>query len=77
VLSGHTHVPDVRVRGRQLFVVAGTAASRRVRGVGCSWSLISIDRGEIVVQERHLGAGGWRLGRVVSTRLGDDDGRRR
>ncbi|KHD73419.1 cyclic nucleotide-binding protein [Actinoplanes utahensis] len=66
VLAGHTHLPDVRVRGRHVFVVAGTATSRRTRGAACSWSLISADRGEVVVRERYLGPGGWHTGRVVS-----------
>jgi 3',5'-cyclic AMP phosphodiesterase CpdA len=70
VLAGHTHVPDVRVVGRQVFVVAGTATSRRTRGTPCSWSLISVDRGETVVRERHLGPDGWQVGRMVTVRAG-------
>jgi 3',5'-cyclic AMP phosphodiesterase CpdA len=70
VLAGHTHVPDVRVAGRQVFVVAGTATSRRTRGTPCSWSLISLDRGETAVRERHFGPGGWQVGRVVTVRAG-------
>jgi 3',5'-cyclic AMP phosphodiesterase CpdA len=70
VLAGHTHVPDVRVIGRQVFVVAGTATSLRTRGTACSWSLISVDRGETVVRERHLGPDGWHVGRVVTVRAG-------
>ena len=74
VLAGHTHVPDVRVptspgdgRGRRPVVVtAGTATSVRVRGVGRSWSLISIGHDEVVVRERYLGADGWYTGRVVT-----------
>jgi 3',5'-cyclic AMP phosphodiesterase CpdA len=68
VLAGHTHVPDVRIDGRPrpVFVVAGTATSRRARGVGCSWSLITVDRGGVVVRERLLGPGGWSTSRVVS-----------
>ena len=68
VLAGHTHVPDVRVNGRPrpVFVVAGTATSRRVRGVGCSWSLITVDRGGVVVRERVLAGDGWSTARVVT-----------
>ncbi|MEV6300598.1 metallophosphoesterase [Actinoplanes sp. NPDC051861] len=68
VLAGHTHVPDVRVNGRArpVFVVAGTATSRRVRGVGCSWSLIAVDPGGVVVRERVLGNEGWHTARVVT-----------
>lgn len=66
VLAGHTHIPDVRVDGRQVFVVAGTAASRRTRGMACSWSLISVDRDEVVVRERYRDAGAWRVGRVIT-----------
>ncbi|MEV0902591.1 metallophosphoesterase [Actinoplanes sp. NPDC049802] len=69
VLAGHTHMPDVRVRGRHVFVVAGTTTSLRVRGAACSWSLISVDRGEVVVRERYLGPDGWRVGRVVQVRV--------
>jgi 3',5'-cyclic AMP phosphodiesterase CpdA len=68
VLAGHTHVPDVRTaqQARPVFVVAGTATSRRVRGTARSWSLISADRGEIVVRERFCGRSGWHTGRIVS-----------
>ncbi|MEU4426601.1 metallophosphoesterase [Actinoplanes sp. NPDC024001] len=68
VLAGHTHVPDVRAghRSRPVFVVAGTATSHRIRGIGRSWSLITVDRGAIVVGERFLGPDGWHTGRVVS-----------
>ncbi|MBW6433614.1 metallophosphoesterase [Actinoplanes hulinensis] len=69
VLAGHTHVPDVRVLGHQVFVVAGTTTSHRVRGSSCSWSMISADRGEIVVRERNLGPDGWHVGRVVHVRV--------
>jgi len=65
VLAGHTHVPDVRTHGRQVYVVAGTATSLRTRGAACSWSLVSVDRGEVVVRERYLGPDGWRTGRIV------------
>ncbi|GIE30675.1 metallophosphoesterase [Actinoplanes italicus] len=75
VLAGHTHVPDVRVIGRQVFVVAGTATSLRTRGTPCSWSLISVDRGDTVVRERHFGPGGWRVHRVVSVSAGASSGR--
>ncbi|WP_433788895.1 metallophosphoesterase family protein [Actinoplanes sp. CA-252034] len=64
VLAGHTHVPDVRFRGGTAFVVAGTATSRRLRGTGCSWSLISVRDGHVEVRERVLGPDGWRAGRV-------------
>jgi 3',5'-cyclic AMP phosphodiesterase CpdA len=70
VLAGHTHVPDVRVRGETVFVVAGTATSRRLRGTGCSWSLIRVDAGQIVVRERVLGPDGWRTGRVAENVVG-------
>ncbi|MDI6105254.1 metallophosphoesterase [Actinoplanes sp. NEAU-A12] len=70
VLAGHTHIPDVRVRGRQVFVVAGTAASRRTRGTPCSWSLIRVGPDEVVVRERYLHEGAWRVGRVVRARPG-------
>ncbi|MFC7528664.1 metallophosphoesterase family protein [Actinoplanes sp. GCM10030250] len=69
VLAGHTHVPDVRtgVRSRPVFVVAGTATSRRVRGTPRSWSLITVERsGGVVVRERQLGSGGWHTARIVT-----------
>ncbi|BAL87015.1 putative cyclic nucleotide phosphodiesterase [Actinoplanes missouriensis 431] len=69
VLAGHTHVPDVRVPwpGGPVFVVAGTSVSRRTRHeIGCSWSLISVHEGEVVVQERYLVDDGWTTGRVVT-----------
>ncbi|WP_127548199.1 metallophosphoesterase [Actinoplanes sp. OR16] len=69
VLAGHTHVPDVRAPapGGPVFVVAGTSVSRRTRHeVGCSWSLISVDRGEVVVRERYLEDGCWHTGRIVT-----------
>ncbi|MBB2941287.1 3',5'-cyclic AMP phosphodiesterase CpdA [Actinoplanes lutulentus] len=69
VLAGHTHVPDVRVPvpGGPVFVVAGTSVSRRTRqAIGCSWSLISVHRGEVVVRERYLRDGRWLTGRLVT-----------
>lgn len=68
VLAGHTHIPDVRIAGppRPVFVVAGTATSRRVRGTSRSWSLITVDSGEVVVRERHFGPTGWHTGRIVT-----------
>ncbi|BEL03802.1 metallophosphoesterase [Actinoplanes sichuanensis] len=65
VLAGHTHVPDVTFRAGTAFVVAGTATSRRLRGTGCSWSLISVRPGEVTVRERVLGPDGWRPGRIT------------
>ncbi|MEU4691497.1 metallophosphoesterase [Actinoplanes sp. NPDC023714] len=69
VLAGHTHVPDVRVPvpGGPVFVVAGTSVSRRTRrDIPCSWSLVSVHRGEVVVRERYLREGRWHTGRVVT-----------
>ncbi len=69
VLAGHTHVPDVRVPvpGGPVFVVAGTAVSRRTRqGIGCSWSLISVRPDATEVRERHFRDGRWSTGRVVT-----------
>lgn len=77
VLAGHTHLPEARhveltAGGRThrlVEVVAGTATSRRVRGVvGRSWSLIRVDADTVVVQERYQGEpadGGWRAGRTT------------
>ena len=70
VLAGHTHVPSTRrveLTGdggthRLVEVVAGTATSRRTRGVGRSWSVIRIDSGAVVVEERHDTGSGWRAG---------------
>ncbi|GIF40287.1 metallophosphoesterase family protein [Actinoplanes xinjiangensis] len=70
VLAGHTHVPDVRTRAGTVFVVAGTATSRRLRGTGCSWSLISVGTGQVVVRERMLGPDGWRTGRLTENVVG-------
>jgi 3',5'-cyclic AMP phosphodiesterase CpdA len=73
VLAGHTHVPatrSVEVRGdgfthRLVEVVAGTATSRRTRGAPRSWSVIRIDAGSIVVEERYERRGSWSAGRTV------------
>lgn len=66
LLAGHTHVPSVRpLSPRGVLVVAGTAVSLRTRGIPASWSLITIGSGELVVQERYLGLGGWYTGRTV------------
>ncbi|MFC4068721.1 metallophosphoesterase family protein, partial [Actinoplanes subglobosus] len=67
VLAGHTHVPDVRTHDGTVFVVAGTATSRRLRGTGCSWSLITVRPGQVSVCERVLGPDGWRTGRVADS----------
>ncbi|GAA3388340.1 metallophosphoesterase family protein [Cryptosporangium minutisporangium] len=84
VLAGHTHVPDVRektlvapdgTRRRAVVVIAGTATSRRHRGVGLSWSRIMVDDDEIVVDERYCGDSGWRTGRTVSCRRADHTSR--
>jgi 3',5'-cyclic AMP phosphodiesterase CpdA len=69
VLAGHTHVPEVRAHppGGPVFVVAGTSVSRRTRQhIGCSWSLISAHRGEVVVRERYLRDDRWVTGRIVT-----------
>jgi 3',5'-cyclic AMP phosphodiesterase CpdA len=70
VLAGHTHRPRVRdvelVAGarvhRLVEVVAGTATSRRTRGVGRSWTLISVDDRTVSVQVRYQDGDGWRTG---------------
>jgi len=70
VLAGHTHVPQARdvelVAGdrahRLVEVVAGTATSRRTRGVGRSWTLISVDERTVTVRVRHQDGCGWRTG---------------
>ncbi|GGQ48844.1 metallophosphoesterase family protein [Couchioplanes azureus] len=65
LLAGHTHVPAaglVRVPGtrhRLVEVVAGTAVSRRTRGVGRSWTVIRVDGQGIAVEERLETASGW------------------
>ncbi|MFI7600367.1 metallophosphoesterase family protein [Actinoplanes sp. NPDC049681] len=70
VLAGHTHVPasgTVRTAGtshRLIEVVAGTATSRRTRGVGRSWTVIRIDEEAVHVEERHQSGAGWRTGPV-------------
>jgi 3',5'-cyclic AMP phosphodiesterase CpdA len=68
VLAGHVHIPRTRAvdlahggRGHRLVeVVAGTATSRRTRGVGRSWSLIVVDDRAVEVRERHQCGDGWR-----------------
>ncbi|MEV8508906.1 metallophosphoesterase [Actinoplanes sp. NPDC051475] len=62
VLAGHTHVPAAGLVGATLEVVAGTATSRRTRGVGRSWTVIRIDEAAVVVEERHQSGSGWRTG---------------
>ncbi|OJF09733.1 metallophosphoesterase family protein [Couchioplanes caeruleus] len=68
LLAGHTHLPAaalVRVPGtahRLVEVVAGTAVSRRTRGVGRSWTVIRVDEQAVVVEERHQAASGWLSG---------------
>ncbi|MEV4641443.1 metallophosphoesterase [Actinoplanes sp. NPDC049548] len=70
VLAGHTHVPaagPVRLPGsahRPIEVVAGTATSRRLRGVGRSWTVIRVDAELITIEERHQDASGWCTGPV-------------
>ena len=72
VLAGHTHVPTshrVQSAGTShhwIEVVAGTATSRRTRGVGRSWTVITIDRDTVAVQERWENGRGWRTGHTVS-----------
>jgi len=73
VLAGHTHVPLARevelVAGdrkhRLVEVVAGTATSRRTRGVGRSWTLISVDDRTVTAQVRSQDGCGWRTGATV------------
>jgi hypothetical protein len=73
VLAGHIHVPRARtvdlVRGdrrhRLVEVVAGTATSRRTRGVARSWSLIVVDDRAVEVRERRERDGGWETTRTV------------
>jgi 3',5'-cyclic AMP phosphodiesterase CpdA len=68
VLAGHVHLPrtravDLAADGRShrlVEVVAGTATSRRTRGVGRSWSLILVDDRAVEVRERHQCGDGWR-----------------
>lgn len=74
VLAGHTHRPTSRripVVGRDgvphplVEVVAGTATSRRTRGVGRSWTVIRVDADSVVVEERHEDGGRWSTGRAA------------
>ena len=72
VLGGHTHVPASRAvtpagaAHRVVEVIAGTAVSRRLRGVGRSWTAIRIEDHALVVQEREEQASGWRVRRTTS-----------
>lgn len=74
VLAGHTHVPTARLltlrsRGRThtvLEVVAGTATSRRTRGVARSWSLVELSADRVTVTEHLVESGAWRPGRSRS-----------
>jgi 3',5'-cyclic AMP phosphodiesterase CpdA len=69
VLAGHTHVPDSRcvelpgTSHRLIEVVAGTATSRRTRGVGRSWTVIRVDGEAVRVEERYEAEAGWIAGR--------------
>jgi 3',5'-cyclic AMP phosphodiesterase CpdA len=75
VLAGHTHLPasrQVPVAGRDgtahrpVEVVAGTATSRRTRGVvGREWTVIRIDAEAVLVTERHEDGGRWSAGPTV------------
>lgn len=71
VLAGHTHVPHSRsvdlpgTSHRLVEVVAGTATSRRTRGVGRSWTVIRIHEDAVVVEERCQTATGWRIARTT------------
>jgi 3',5'-cyclic AMP phosphodiesterase CpdA len=51
--------PATGVAPSLVEVVAGTATSLRTRGVGRSWTVLRIEAGAIVVQERHQGRSGW------------------
>jgi 3',5'-cyclic AMP phosphodiesterase CpdA len=70
VLAGHTHVPVAREvelvedgrTHRLVEVVAGTATSRRTRGVGRSWTSISVDDRTVTVEVRYQDGCGWRTG---------------
>ncbi|WIM98418.1 metallophosphoesterase [Actinoplanes oblitus] len=66
ILAGHTHVPDVRRVGGIALVVAGTATSRRTRGIPRSWSLIRVDAEAITVTERYCVDRGWETGRMIT-----------
>ncbi|WP_238010539.1 metallophosphoesterase family protein [Dactylosporangium sp. AC04546] len=71
VLAGHTHVPASHRLGPAtghgpLEVVAGTATSRRLRGVPRSWNVIRVDTGHVHVEQRYEVGGVWRSGRTVS-----------
>jgi 3',5'-cyclic AMP phosphodiesterase CpdA len=69
VLAGHTHVPDshcVEIPGTShtlIEVVAGTATSRRTRGVGRSWTVVRVDADDVCVEQRYHSATGWAAGR--------------
>ncbi|NMO52270.1 metallophosphoesterase [Actinoplanes sp. TBRC 11911] len=66
LLAGHTHLPAVRpLPPHGTLVVAGTATSRRTRGIPPSWSLLTVGPDELQVRERYLGPDGWYTGRSV------------
>jgi 3',5'-cyclic AMP phosphodiesterase CpdA len=73
VLAGHMHLPDARpvpladgrAAHRVVQVVAGTATSRRTRGIGRSWMLIRVDEDAIVVEERHESGPAWTTARTA------------
>jgi 3',5'-cyclic AMP phosphodiesterase CpdA len=68
VLAGHTHVPRVNVLAlgsatsarTVVEVVAGTATSRRTRGVSRSWSLLELSPRRITVTEHVAVQDEWR-----------------
>ena len=72
VLAGHTHRPTSGARWltagdrthRVVEVVAGTATSRRIRGVCRSWTVVRFEPHQVRVEERHHRAGIWRTGRM-------------
>jgi hypothetical protein len=72
VLAGHTHVPFTRrvelpgSAHRPIEVIAGTATSRRTRGVGRSWTVLRVDEDTITVEERHQAGTRWRTDRSTS-----------
>lgn len=74
VLAGHTHVPASRrfqlapgagAAHGLVEVVAGTAASRRLRGAPRSWTVVRVGAGYVHVEVRVEAGGDWRGGPVV------------
>jgi len=71
LLAGHTHVPDshplalATTSHRVIQVVAGTATSHRIRGVGRSWNVIRVDDAAVVVEERCEVEAGWQTARMT------------